>query len=40
MAFRKKMSRSRSRRLFKKTVSRVHKKNFSRARIRRGGFRL
>lgn len=38
MAFRKRMSRRSSRRLFKKTARRTHRKN--RVRIRRGGFRL
>lgn len=38
MAFRKRMSRKSSRKLFKKTANRMHKKN--RAPIRRGGFRL
>lgn len=38
MAYRKRMSRRSSKRLFRKTVNRVHKKN--RLRVRRGGIRL
>ena len=40
MSFRKKMSRRSSRRLFKKTANRYHKKNRLHVRIRRGGIRL
>lgn len=39
MAFRKKMSKKRSRKVFKKSASRVHRKNV-RAPVRRGGIRL
>lgn len=39
MAFRKKLSKSGSKRLFKKTASRTHKKNL-RATPMRGGIRL
>ncbi len=39
MAYRRKMSKRRSRRLFKKTGSRTHRKNIS-PRPMRGGIRL
>lgn len=38
MAFRKKMSRGGSKRLFRKTVNRTHRKNMGRP--KRGGIRL
>ena len=39
MAYRKKISKGRSRRMFRKTASRTHKRNVS-TRPRRGGIRL
>ena len=39
MVYRKKMSKGRSRKLFRKTASRTHKRNVS-SRPRRGGIRL
>jgi len=39
MAYRKKMKKSKSKRLFRKTAQRTHKKN-NRAMVMRGGYRL
>lgn len=39
MAYRRKMGRSNSKRLFSKTASRTHKRNFDH-RVMRGGIRL
>lgn len=40
MAKRMKMSRKKSRRLFKRTAQKVHKKNMPRKVVMRGGIRL
>lgn len=40
MAYRSKMSRKSSKKLFRKTASRTHKKNVPRAMPMRGGIRL
>ncbi len=40
MAYRRRMKRSKSKRLFSRTASKTHKKNFSSGRPMRGGIRL
>jgi len=40
MAFRNKISKKRSKKLFSKTASRTHKKNLSNGKVMRGGYRI